>query len=96
LGVMGQSVTLSESQASACGRSAAVLVVGVAPASAAAHAGVLVGDVVLALDETSTASPEDLHDLLAVQAVGRSANLKVLRGNTAVDVPVTIGERPNR
>src|SRR5687767_9847753 len=41
LGVMGQSVTLSESQASACGRSTAVLVVGVAPASAAANAGVL-------------------------------------------------------
>ena len=96
LGVMGQSVTLSESQASACGRSTAVLVVGVAPASAAANAGVLVGDVVLSLDETSTASPEDLHDLLAGQAVGRQANLKVLRGNTAVDVPVTIGERPNR
>ena len=96
LGVIGQSVSLSQSQASASGRDTAVLVVGVAPSSAAATAGVLVGDIVLGLDDASTASPEDLLDLLANQAVGRQANLKVLRGTTAVDVPVTIGERPNR
>ena len=96
LGVLGQSVTLSAAQASTCGRDTAVLVVGVAPSSAAASAGVLVGDIVLAFDETSTTSPEELHDLLAGQEVGRQAALKVLRGNAAVDVPVTIGERPNR
>ena len=96
LGVMGQSVTLSESQAASCGRNTALLVVGVAPGSAAAGAGVLVGDIVLALDETSTASPEELLDLLASQAVGRQANLKVLRGSAAVDLPVTIGERPSK
>jgi S1-C subfamily serine protease len=96
LGVIGQPVQLSESQAASCGRQTALLVVGVAPASAAASAGVLVGDVVLALDDTSTDSPEDLLDLLAVQGVGRQAKLKVLRGNTAVELPVTIGERPAR
>jgi S1-C subfamily serine protease len=71
-------------------------VVGVLPSSAAATAGVLVGDIVLALDETLTASPEDLLDLLATLNVGRQATLKVLRGSTAVDLPVTIGERPAR
>jgi S1-C subfamily serine protease len=96
LGVLGQSVTLSVAQAATCGRDTAVLVIGVAPSSAAANAGVLVGDIVLAFDETSTASPEDLHDLLAGQPVGRQASLKVLRGNAALDVPVTVGERPNR
>jgi S1-C subfamily serine protease len=96
LGVMGQSVTLSESQAASCGRNTALLVVGIAPASAAASAGVLVGDIVLALDDTSTTSPEDLLDLLATQNAGRQATLKVLRGTAAVDLPVTIGERPAR
>jgi S1-C subfamily serine protease len=96
LGVMGQPVTLSEPQAASCGRTTALLVVGVSPASAAASAGVLVGDIVLALDDTATSSPEDLLDVLASQAVGRRAILKVLRGNTTVDVPVTMGERPNR
>jgi S1-C subfamily serine protease len=96
LGVMGQAVKLSDSQAAACGRDNALLVVGVSPASAAASAGVVVGDIVLALDETATPSPEDLLDLLATLNVGRQATLKVLRGSTAVDVPVTIGERPAR
>ena len=96
LGVMGQPVKLSESQAASSGRESALLVVGVAPGSAAASAGVLVGDVVLALDDTPTDSPEDLLDLLAVQGAGRGATLKVLRGNAVVDVPVTIGERPAR
>jgi S1-C subfamily serine protease len=96
LGVVGQSVTLSEPQAAACGRDRALLVVGVASQSAAAAAGMVVGDIVLALDETSTASPEDLLDLLASQKAGRRATLKMLRGSAVVDVPVTIGERPAR
>lgn len=96
LGVMGQPVRLSEAQAAACGRETALLVVGVAPASAAATAGVLVGDLVLALDDASTDSPEDLLDLLAAQGVGKQATLKVLRGNAVVELPVTIGERPAR
>jgi S1-C subfamily serine protease len=96
LGVMGQPVTLSEPQVASCGRKTALLIVGVSPGSAAASAGVLVGDIVLALDDTATSSPEDLLDLLASQAVGRRASLKVLRGHATVDVPVTIGERPNR
>jgi S1-C subfamily serine protease len=93
---MGHAVKLPESQAASCGRQTALLVVGVAPQSAADSAGVLVGDIVLALDDASTASPEDLLDLLATQTVGRRALLKVLRGNTAMDLPVTIGERPAR
>jgi S1-C subfamily serine protease len=96
LGVMGQAVRLSEAQAAACGRETALLVVGVAPASAAASAGIVVGDIVLALDDTTTASPEDLLDLLARQKAGRQATLKVFRGGAAVDVPVTLGERPTR
>jgi S1-C subfamily serine protease len=96
LGLMGHAVKLPESQAASCGRQTALLVVGVAPQSAADSAGVLVGDIVLALDDASTASPEDLLDLLATQTVGRRALLKVLRGNTAMDLPVTIGERPAR
>jgi S1-C subfamily serine protease len=96
LGVMGQPVRLSESQATSCGRQTALVVVGVAPASAAASAGVLVGDVVLALDDTATDSPEELLDLLATQQVGRQAKLKLLRGNAVVELPVTIGERPAR
>jgi S1-C subfamily serine protease len=73
-----------------------MLVVGVAQGSAAAHGGVLVGDILLAFEGTPTSSPEDLLDLLADAQAGRPATLHVLRGDRPVDVQVTVGERPGR
>jgi S1-C subfamily serine protease len=96
LGVLGQPVALSASQSAAAGRDKAMLVVGVAHGSAAAHGGVLVGDILLAFEGTPTSSPEDLLDLLADAQAGRQATLHVLRGDRPVDVQVTVGERPGR
>jgi len=94
LGISGQPVTLPESQRGTEGRTEALLVVGVTSASPAASAGVLVGDLVLALGGKSIASPEDLMDLLFETEIGRPASLRVLRGGTLVDVTVTVGARP--
>jgi S1-C subfamily serine protease len=96
LGVLGQPVALSASQSAAAGRDKAMLVVGVAQGSAAAHGGVLVGDILLAFEGTPTSTPEDLLDLLADAQAGRPATLHVLRGDRPVDVQVTVGERPGR
>lgn len=96
LGIVGQPVALPEHQSSADGRTAALLVVGVSEASPAAQVGVLVGDIVLALDGRPIESPEDLLDLLMGERVGRTGTLRVLRGGAVADVTVTIGERPVR
>jgi S1-C subfamily serine protease len=96
LGVLGQPATLSAPQATACDRTSGLLVVGIAPGSAAAAAGVLVGDVLLSLDSTETSSPEDLLDLLATVPAGRSATVRLVRGTSVVDLAVTLGERPPR
>jgi serine protease Do len=93
MGIAGQSVRLPEHQ-QPLDRATAVLVVGLGSGSPAAEAGVLVGDIILDLDGQATESPEDLLDLLLGDRVGRRAALRVLRGGTTVDVPVTIGERP--
>jgi S1-C subfamily serine protease len=66
----------------------------VAPDGPAARAGVLVGDVVLALDGAPVAAPEDLLDLLTGSRVGHTATLRLLRGGTPTDVQLTIGARP--
>ena len=94
LGIAGQPVQLAEHQRAGIGRSDALLVVAVTTGSPAAAAGVLVGDVLLELDGRPISSPEDLLDLLAGDLVGRAATLRLLRGGTATDVAVTIGERP--
>jgi S1-C subfamily serine protease len=94
LGIAGQPVRLAEHQRAAIGRDEALLVVAVTSGSPAAAAGVLVGDVLLELDGRAISSPEDLLDLLTGDLVGRQAALRLLRGGTATDVAVTIGERP--
>ena len=88
LGIVGQPVRLPEHQ------TGALLVTQVAPDGPAATAGLLIGDIVLALDGTPVAAPEDLLDLLTGDRVGRSATLHVLRGGAPTDVTVTIGARP--
>ena len=66
---------LPKGQAGATHGEAALLVTNVAPDGPAAAAGVLIGDIVLALDGTPVASPEDLLDLLTGARVGRTATL---------------------
>jgi serine protease Do len=93
LGIAGQPVTLPDVQRGE-GRAEALLIVGVTAGSPAAAAGVLVGDVLVALDAKPVESPQDLMDRLLETQIGRPASLRVLRGGAVVDVAVTVGERP--
>ena len=71
-----------------------MLVAAVTPESPAAAGGLLVGDIILALDANPIESPEDLFDLLWGNRVGSEIRLDVLRGGVARQVPITVGERP--
>jgi S1-C subfamily serine protease len=93
LGIAGQPVELPESQR-VDARQGALLVVSVTSESPAAAAGLLVGDVILDFDGEPIEAPEDLLDRLLGDRVGRQVTVRVLRGGTATQVPVTIGERP--
>jgi S1-C subfamily serine protease len=70
-----------------------LLVTSVAPDSPADRAEVLVGDVIVAIDETSAIRPDDLAAYLSADRVGRRAALHLIRGTNAVDLDVTVGER---
>jgi S1-C subfamily serine protease len=95
LGIAGQKVRLPGGQQPE-GRDTALLVAAVTPDSPAAAAGLLVGDVILALDGQPVESPEDLFDLLLGDRVGRNVQLDVARGGVTTRVPVTVGERPKQ
>jgi S1-C subfamily serine protease len=92
IGVAGQQVQLPEGQRTD-GRDEAVLVIAVNRDGPAAKAGVLVGDVILALDGQPITSPDDLLDLLTGDRVGKAATLRILRGGSATELAVTVGER---
>jgi len=93
IGLAGQQVELPEAQRRD-GVDHALLVVGVTAGGPAAQAGVLVGDLLLTFDGEPVSSPEQLLGRLLGDRVGRSAKLRVLRGNQTVDLDVTLGERP--
>jgi len=92
IGIAGQPARLAEGQ-TGDDRKEALLVVDVAAGGPAAQAGLLVGDLILALDGHPIGTPEDLLDLLAGDRVGKAATIRLLRGGAATDVSVTIGER---
>lgn len=94
LGIAGQQVTLPEHQRGGMGRERALLALAVTPAGPAAQAGILVGDVLLAIDTTPLESPEELMDALMTIGAGHRARLQLLRGGAATEVTVSIGERP--
>jgi S1-C subfamily serine protease len=96
IGVAGQPVALAEQQRALVGRERGLLVVNVMPDGPAARAGILVGDIVVSLENTAVDSPEQLMDLLMTIGAGKALPVQVIRGAATMDIPVTIGERPTR
>ena len=94
LGIAGQPVSLPEHQRGNTGRERGVLTLTVTPGGPAAEAGMLVGDVLLAIDQTAIESPEELMDLMMKIGAGHTARLQILRGAIPTELGVTIGERP--
>ena len=95
LGIASQPVHVAQFESSDPNHPGALLVAHVTPASPAAAAGVIVGDVIVEFDGRRVESPEDLLDLLTGDRVGRAVGLQMLRGGAPVTVTITVGERPN-
>jgi S1-C subfamily serine protease len=73
----------------------AVIVIEVQPGSPASS-GLLIGDVVLALDGHTIADPFDLRAVLRPERIGQRITASVLRAGQRLDVPLSVGERPPR
>ncbi len=93
LGVGTYPIELSADAKAQAGQDSALLVISVQPKSAAAQAGVLQGDVLLALDGHSLTHPAALLPLLDEERIGHEAALRVLRAGEPKDLGVVIGSR---
>lgn len=69
------------------------IVLSVEQDSAAARAGVLVGDVLVAMDGTEVASPEDVQEFLAGRAPGANVVARIVRGGQNIELSIELGER---
>ena len=76
------------------GSDAGAILLGVEDGSPAAKAGLLVGDVITTWDGEAVKSVGSISNRLATGAVGSMVKLGVLRGGSAIDISVTLGERP--
>jgi S1-C subfamily serine protease len=96
LGVGLQPVRLPEAQAAGLGLAsgAGFVIVGMEPGGPAERAGLLVGDVLVAVDGRPLASLDDLQAAIGGERVGQAARLSLVRGGAAAELAVVVGERP--
>ena len=94
IGVGAQNTPVPRVQARANGLAvtSGVLVLSVEPDSPASRAGVLEGDVLIALGESAVAGMDDLHRVLTEERIGASLPLMLLRRGRRVRCTVTPAE----
>ena len=93
LGVAGQPVHLSKKVSD---QEIGLLVIRVETDSPAEHAGILVGDILLALNDHKLEDANDLLKGLAGVGVGDTLSASLIRGGKLETIKVTVGERPQR
>jgi S1-C subfamily serine protease len=73
-----------------------VIVVSVEPGGPADRAGVLLGDVLVGIDETSLEGIEDLQSFSDSGVIGKPVKARLIRAGAIAEVAITVGERPRR
>jgi len=96
IGITSQPVAIPAGQRTGSVAEHGLLIVGVAPGTPAAEAGLLVGDILVSFAGSAVSDPEQLLGQLTAERVGTQALVTVVRGRETVDVPVTVGERSAR
>lgn len=71
-----------------------VIVVSVESDGPADKAGVLIGDVLVALDGKAVSDTSDVLAMLGMECVGKTMSVRIIRGGALVEVAIAVGERP--
>ncbi len=76
------------------GQESGIMLVHVEEGGPAGSAGLMLGDVLLQVNDVKTASVEALHAALGPESVGKQVRLRYLRGGSVGEAAATVGERP--
>lgn len=93
LGLTSQPVALPDSVAAATEQTSGLLVIAVEADSPASQAGLMVGDILIALDGDPLRDTDDLRDALGADRAGQNVPVRIVRGGAVQEVSATIGER---
>ncbi len=96
LGLALQPVQVPEELPEEAGQPQALMILGVSKDGPAAQAGVLMGDILVAIDGASVAGMSQLAGLLGPDAVGKQIELRLIRAGKVLSLTATVGERPPR
>jgi S1-C subfamily serine protease len=95
LGIRSQQVELSADLRKALGREqeAGLLLVSVESGSPAEASGLIVGDILVAIEKQAVIDHDELMVHLGGETVGKPLAIQILRGGKPIEVTVTVGER---
>ncbi|MBI4910798.1 MAG: trypsin-like peptidase domain-containing protein [Acidobacteria bacterium] len=93
LGVGMQPVAIPRSLRDQLATDTALILLTVEAGSAAEKAGLMVGDILVAIDEVKIGDPRDVQSVLGADSIGKQVTAHVIRGGALLEVPLVIGER---
>jgi S1-C subfamily serine protease len=93
LGISSQLVQLPEAQRAGRSEEHGLLIVQVDEDSPAQKGGLLLGDILIAIDSHPLKDAEDLRSLLTGDRVGKTIPVEVIRGGKPQTLQVTVGQR---
>jgi serine protease DegQ len=73
-----------------------LIIVNVEPDGPADKAGLLVGDMLTALNGVSVKETDDVQSALDPELIGKAVTASIIRGGLPIEVAVTVGERPSK
>jgi S1-C subfamily serine protease len=98
LGIGLQPVPISEASRTklSLGNRSGLMAIQVEPESPAEQAGMLPGDILVALDDQAVEQLDDLMAFLDPESVGKSVRARLIRAGTLTELPLVVGGRPRR
>jgi serine protease DegQ len=93
LGIGAQPVRLPAALAQQLDQEIGLMLVSVEPGSPAEKSGLLLGDILVGLNDYTVETIDELLMLLSGERVGTEAVVRIVRGGQLMDVAVTVGER---
>ena len=98
LGIGVQSVPLPDELAKklSVSNKGGLMILTVEPGSPADKAGLLIGDIVIALGDVRTEEIENLQTSTGSGLIGKAVKVQVIRGGALHESSLTVGERPGR
>jgi len=94
LGVALQPVAVPDALQSAAGQASGLMVMSTVDGGPAATAGIVPGDIMVAIDGEAVRRHRKIAARLGPDSIGRTADLRVIRGGAIVSVQATISPRP--